>query len=250
MGKRVIAAAQSISVAGDIEANVQRHLIFMHAAIERSANILLFPELSLTGYERDLAQQLAINLSDPRLQPMHQLARDSGMITVVGAPVRLVGVEDVLIGALVLGGPEIVLYSKQHLHPGEDEVFSPGQGGASVVSEHDNIVLAVCADFSHASHARAAANVGATIYAASVLITEGGYLADSALLARYALEHQMVVLMANHGGPTGGWGSAGRSALWAADGTLVEAIEGPGNKLLVSTYDSGTWITELIAMQV
>lgn len=249
MAKRVIAAAQSVSAAGDIEANVQRHLAFMRVAIEQGVGFLVFPELSLTGYERALARQLAIEPSDGRLLPLQELARDSGMMTVVGAPIRLSGRDEVLIGALVLGGAEIALYSKQHLHPGEDEVFSPGEGGTTLFTADDHIALAVCADFSHASHAQAAAQSGATVYAASVLITEGGYLADSALLAGYAAEHKMTVLMANHGGPTGGWGSAGCSALWDTNGTLAGRTEGVGDMLLVATWTSGAWVTETIVVE-
>jgi len=250
VGKRVIAAAQCISVAGDIEANIQRHLAFMRTAIGNGVGFLLFPELSLTGYERDLARQLAIDPMDARLQPLHELARDSGMITVVGAPIRLPGRDQVFIAALVLGGAEVAVYTKQHLHPGEDVVFSPGEGGAGVRIADDHIALAVCADFSHTSHAKAAAQVGATAYATSVLITDGGYRADTALLAGYAAEHRMAVLMANHGGPTGGWGSAGRSALWSEEGALVGAVEGLGDVLLVGKRDYGSWVTETILVSV
>jgi predicted amidohydrolase len=250
VGTRVIAAAQSISMGGDIEANIQRHLAFMRAAIGKGVRFLLFPELSLTGYERALAERLAIDPADTRLQSLHELARASGMVTVVGAPIRLADRPDLFIAALVLGGAEVAVYTKRHLHPGEDEVFRTGDGGARVRIATDYIALAVCADFSHASHATAAAQSGATVYAASVLITEGGYGADTELLAGYAGEHRMAVLMANHGGPTGGWKSAGRSAFWSEEGTLVGEIDGAGDALLVAMGDAEGWVTETILMSV
>lgn len=49
------AAAQSISIAGDVRANLVRHQHFMQAAAEQGVQLLVFPELSLTGYERGLA---------------------------------------------------------------------------------------------------------------------------------------------------------------------------------------------------
>jgi predicted amidohydrolase len=52
---------------------------------------------------------------------------------------------------------------------------------------------------------------------------------DSAILQGYAQKHSMAVLMANHAGLTGGWQSAGRSAVWSEDGTLVAAAPGPVN---------------------
>lgn len=99
MGERIIAAAQSISIAGDIAANIQRHLCFMQAAMAHRVEFLLFPELSLTGYECARARELAIDPVDARLQPLRDLAHHSGMITVVGASVRLPDSDEVLIAA-------------------------------------------------------------------------------------------------------------------------------------------------------
>lgn len=227
MEKRMIAAAQSISMAGDIAANIQRHLRFMQEAVEHRVEFLLFPELSLTGYERAQARELAINPEDARLQPLRDLARDSGMITVIGAPVRLPGSDEVLIGALVFGVEGAVgVYTKQYLHGGEELVFSPGRGGAGVRIDADHIELAVCADFAQAMHARQAAQSG------------------------YAAEYHMAVLMANHGGATGGLESAGRSAFWSEEGTLIGATEGPGDLLLMASRDSQGWSTKTVSVFV
>lgn len=54
-----IAAAQSISVAGDLPGNIARHLDFMASAAEQGVQLLVFPELSLTGYEPERAFDLA-----------------------------------------------------------------------------------------------------------------------------------------------------------------------------------------------
>lgn len=234
-----VAAAQSISIAGDVHANIARHQRFIMAAAEQGVQVLVFPELSLSGYERGLAAQLAIAPDAALLQPLRDLTREVGVTAVVGMPIRLSDDSPVLIGALVLAADgSLAVYSKQHLHPGEEVAFAPGSGGAPLTLGDDTLALAVCADFCHASHAAAAAEVGASIYAAGVLITEGGYAADSALLQGYAREHGMLVLMANHGGATGGWESAGRSAIWAADGRLLAAAPGVGDALVIARRPS------------
>jgi predicted amidohydrolase len=51
-------------------------------------------------------------------------------------------------------------------------------------------------------------------------------------LSAVALEHEMTVLMANCLGPCGGNRCVGRSAVWRADGTLAEEIEGDDAALL------------------
>ncbi|MHC8386832.1 carbon-nitrogen hydrolase family protein [Pseudomonas sp. MDT2-39-1] len=242
-----IAAAQSISIAGDLAANIAWHQRFMQVAAEQGVQLLVFPELSLTGYERGLAAELAIDPNDEVLRPLRDFARELGVTSVVGMPIRLSDDSPVLIGALVLGADgSLGVYSKQHLHPGEEVAFAPGTGGSTLKIGTETIALAVCADFSHASHAAAAAEQRADLYAAGVLITEDGYAPDTALLQGYACTHSMAVLMANHGGVTGGWESAGRSAIWAADGSLISAAPGTGKLLVVARRDADGWNGQIV----
>lgn len=243
-----LAAAQTLSIAGDVPANIQRHLAFMRAAAEHGVQLLVFPELSLTGYEPALAAELAIAPEDAVLSPLREMARELRLTAVVGMPIRLAPEVGVLIGALVLGADgSLAVYTKQHLHPGEEAAFIAGQGGEALEWGDDRIALAVCADFSHSSHPRNAAESGANIYAASVLISEGGYAADTALLQAYAAEHRMIVLMANHGGPTGGWTCAGQSAIWDANG-LIAAASGIGEALVIAHREGGRWTGRQVAI--
>lgn len=244
-----LAAAQTFSIPGDVAANIQRHLVMMQAAAEHGVQWLVFPELSLTGYEPFLAADLAIAPESDVLAPLREMARELRLTAVVGMPVRLAPQAGVLIGALVLGADgSIGVYTKQHLHSGEELAFTAGQGGEILDWESERIALAVCADFSHASHPRLAAASGATVYAAGVLVSEGGYAADSALLQGYASEHGMLVLMANHGGPSGGWTCAGRSAVWTADGNLLAAAPGVGEALVIARREGGLWTGQVVAL--
>ena len=81
-----------------------------------------------------------------------------------------------------------------------------------------------------------------------MLISEGGYATDSALLQGYAAEHGLVVLMANHGGPSGGWACAGRSAIWGADGQVLAAAPGVGDALVIARRDGGRWTGQAVAL--
>ncbi|UVK90810.1 carbon-nitrogen hydrolase family protein [Pseudomonas sp. B21-051] len=242
MATFTIAAAQSFSVAGDLAANIARHLRFMAVAAEQGVELLVFPELSLTGYEGQMAADLAIDPQDAVLQPLRDCARELVLTAVVGMPIRHKDSSKVLIGALTLGRDgSLEVYSKQHLHSGEELFYAPGAGGSSLRIGGDTVALAVCADFSRASHAAAAAEFGADLYAAGVLIGEKGYGVDSAILQGYAQNHSMAVLMANHAGLTGGWQSAGRSAVWSESGSLVVAAQGSGEVLVIARRDAGEW---------
>lgn len=57
-----IALAQINPVLGDFEKNIKKHIQFIDKAIKKNADMVVFPELSLTGYSvKDLNFDLAIN---------------------------------------------------------------------------------------------------------------------------------------------------------------------------------------------
>ncbi|SFC70118.1 Carbon-nitrogen hydrolase [Zunongwangia mangrovi] len=61
-----IALAQLKSESGKVEVNIQKHLNFITKAAKAKANIVVFPELSLTNYEPRLAKELAFEKNDAR----------------------------------------------------------------------------------------------------------------------------------------------------------------------------------------
>ena len=83
-----IAAAQSGSIKGDIAANVRRHAEFARIAAEHQCNVVVFPELSLTGYEPTIAAETATGADDSVLLPLQELANDSGIMMIAGCPIR------------------------------------------------------------------------------------------------------------------------------------------------------------------
>ncbi|QVI77465.1 carbon-nitrogen hydrolase family protein [Pseudomonas syringae] len=244
----ILAAAQFCSARGDIEHNLSGHLAFMQQASELGASYLLFPELSLTGYEPELARELALLPDDARLAPLVALAKKLRLTTTLGMPLR--GPNDsVLIGALTFtAGGDVIAYAKQYLHPGEDAVFTAGNQDCFLLVDQHRIGLCVCADFAHAEHAQRMAQGGSWVYAASVLISPGGYEYDAGLLSGHAGRHSLPVLMANHGGPTGGWQSAGRSGLWDEAGRWVGGMEGGGGGLVVATRQREGWQVKAVTV--
>lgn len=183
MSSPVLVAAQCAVQAGDLVANLALHLDFMRRAGELGARLIIFPELSLSGYEPALAGALAQPAGSPLLEPLCSLAMTAGMTAVVGLPLRVPGRDKPQIAACILHPDgSRTIYTKQHLHAGEEQFFNAGQGGELLLVEGTSVALSVCADFAHAEHPAEAAERGAQVYAASVLIGEGGYPHDSSLL--------------------------------------------------------------------
>ena len=57
-----IAVAQTNCVLGDLQKNIDRHIKFCNEAIKNKADMIVFPELSLTGYAlKDLNYVISLN---------------------------------------------------------------------------------------------------------------------------------------------------------------------------------------------
>jgi len=250
---RSIAAAQTVPTRGDVEANVESHIRLVHAAAAERAHLLVFPELSLTGYELELARELAFSERDPRLDRLVALASSVGMTLIVGAPVRIG--PRLHIGAFMLSPDGSVgLYTKQHLGvfsidaspngvvpPPEATVFESGDRNPLIRVDGQSAAVAVCADTGRPSHPDTAAQRGAKVYLASMFFTPADRENETAKLGAYALRHSMVVVMANFGGPTGGLSSGGGSAIWSDRGELLIQLEGAGAGVAVAVEGEAGW---------
>ncbi len=82
-----IAVAQIDSRVGDIEKNIAHHIVFVKKAIAQKANIIVFPELSLTGYSvKDLNWDLALRAEPNKL--FAELLKLSKQITIIAGGVE------------------------------------------------------------------------------------------------------------------------------------------------------------------
>jgi predicted amidohydrolase len=233
MAELIVAVAQTIPSPNDLARSVDDHVRLAVRAAELGAGVVLFPELSLTGYRRDLTAADALAPADDRLRPLHAVADTRDLLVIAGAPV--LSPRGLHIGALCFTPHRAAAVSlKRFLHDGEERAFTPGQSGPPLPVAGQVVCVAICADITHPEHARDAADQGATIYAASCFLTPAGYAADTTLLERYACEHGMAVLMANYGAPSGEWPSAGRSAIWSRDGALLACGPADGEAVVVA----------------
>jgi predicted amidohydrolase len=250
---RALATAQTVPVRGDVEANVAQHLRLARIAAAEQAEAVVFPELSLTGYELDLARRLAFSEHDPRLAPLIEMAASASMTLVVGAPVELEG--RLYLGAFILGPDRSIgVYTKRYLGafapsdspdgivpPAEATVFHPGERSPLVPLGGGAAAVAICADTGRPSHPKEAAERGASAYLASMFVIPSDYERDAASLRTYAGRHAMAVVLANFGGPSGGLAAAGRSAIWSETGALLAALGPSGSGVVVAREEGAGW---------
>ena len=63
-----VALAQIAPALGQLDTNLARHHELIDEARSQKADLIVFPELGLTGYQlQDLAAEVSIRLDDPRL---------------------------------------------------------------------------------------------------------------------------------------------------------------------------------------
>ena len=242
----VIAAVQNASLARDLAGNVEHHVGQARQAITAGAHLVVFPELSLTGYELIFGSEHPVALDDERLAPLRALASAHHVVIVAGAPVS--GTTAPQIGALVFGADgEIGVYAKHHLHPGEDAFFHPGTASIPLTVADANVSLAICADIDHDEHAAQARDAGADLYAAGVLMSASGLGDCLDRMTRYARNHRMAVLMANHAVPTGGWTPACTSTIWAPDGSIVASARS-GEAIVIARRRGADWSGEVLTV--
>ncbi len=248
-----LAVAQTCPRSGDIDANTEEHIRLAEVAAEQGARLVLFPELSLTGYELELAPALSYSEDDRRLSSLIDTAASHSITLVVGAPVRIA--TRLHIGAFIVHPDRtIALYTKQRLGafspadaidgtvpPPESSVFEPGDRDPLIRFDTGTAAVAVCADIGHAAHPRAAAERGAGVYLASMFVIPADLENDLAKLQSYAVQHSMVVALANFGAPTGGLPAAGHSSIWSATGELLVQLDAAGAGVGVAIEDSSGW---------
>ena len=218
----VIAVVQPQSVSYDVAANAVTHAAAVRFA---GARVVVFPELSLTGYELDAP---AITAEDPRLTPIIEACAETGSLALVGAPVQgEAGQSHIGIITVEESGARVA-YRKLWLGAVEAERFTPGSYPTVLQVDGWRLGLAICKDTGIRQHASDTAALGIDVYVAGVLEFAEEVAIIEERARRIAAEHRVWVAVASFAGSTGGGYSqaAGCSAIWSADGVVI-AQAGP-----------------------
>ncbi|MBX7267134.1 carbon-nitrogen hydrolase family protein [Micromonospora sp. Llam7] len=208
-----LAVAQPLCLAYDVAANVAAHASLVRAA---AARVVVFPELSLTGYELDAAP---VDPSDPRLAPLVDACAEVGALALAGAPVA----GEHIATLAVDGAGARVAYRKMWLGAVEARRFTPGPAPAVLEVDGWRLGLAICKDTGVAEHAARTCALGVDGYLASIVDSAAEAAVPDERAFRISTTHRVVVAVASFAGSTGGGYSeaAGRSAVWAPDGSVL-----------------------------
>ncbi|WKL50197.1 carbon-nitrogen hydrolase family protein [Flavobacterium pectinovorum] len=242
----ILAAAQTKPTRGNIDANLLDHYQFIELAVQNGAQLIAFPEMSITDYERENALELAFKKDDSRLNHLKKLAIENKIIIIAGAPVQIES--QLFIGEFVISPDNsVAVYTKQFLHEGEDEFFqSSFDYNPMITIENKNISFAICADIDNPLHAENACKRETDIYIASIFFTPNGIPNAYRDLQSYAEKHKMNVLMANFSGESWGYPSAGQSAFWNNKGELAGQMNDSDSGLLLVENQNDNWTSKVV----
>jgi predicted amidohydrolase len=242
----ILASAQTNPKHDNINANLNDHCLLIELAAKNGAALIVFPEMSITGYEREKAQNFVFDVLDPRLNTLLKLAVDNKIIVIAGAPVQIK--DDIYIGSFVIKPDNsISIYTKQFLHDGEAQYFkSSFDYNPNIQLADEKITLAICADINHEVHAENASKKNTAIYVASIFYTSNGIPEAHSTLSNYANKYKMNVLMSNFCGSSWSLNAGGQSGFWDKNGKLIASLNDKESGLLIMEKVRDSWTEKTV----
>jgi len=147
-----ISLAQINPILGDIEKNLVKHIEFTEKAIVEGSKVVVFPELSLTGYTlRDLTYEVALEADSDFFKPLKEISKNI----------------DIILGFVEKGEDKITYNSSMYLSNGEIKLvyrkmfppthglfeemrfFGKGNSYKSLVTDYGKVAVIICRDFFH-----------------------------------------------------------------------------------------------------
>jgi predicted amidohydrolase len=245
-----IALAQISPKLGDLDQNFQMHVEYLQKAKTKNVDLLIFPELSLTGYTlKDMAEEIAI---DPRTDPLFK--KLVGMSNEISFVVGFV--EEKEIGSIYNSAAFLSKGKVSHIHRKiylptygmfeELKFFGQGKNFSTFSTPFGKVGMLICYDFLHVSSNYLLFLGGAEIIIAlsaapgrGVLDDEGYSSARMWELMGEAASHffQSFVIYCNRVGFEDGKSFAGGSFIYNPGGRLIARSPYVDEDFLVKDID-------------
>ncbi|MFD1158806.1 carbon-nitrogen hydrolase family protein [Roseovarius aestuarii] len=225
-------AVFQMSATADPDTNPDRIEDAMRRARAAGADVVVVPELALSGYGRgDALRNLAQPSDGAWVQRMKQAAIRIGIDLVAGFPER--NGEEVFISAMAVKANPVAsvhIYRKTFLYGDyEKEIFQPHTPSVATIEMRGvSTGFLICYDVEFPENTRRLAQAGADLVIVPTALptgTDGRHIASRVIPVR-AFENQIFLAYANHAGSDGRFHYQGLSSIAAPDGSvLVKAGE-------------------------
>jgi NAD+ synthase (glutamine-hydrolysing) len=158
--KVTVGLAQMYPKIGDVQANLKTHLDYIGKAQAAGVDLLIFPELSLTGYNlQDLVYEVKMRASDdnPVFRQLLEASADTGMDMMVGFVDTDERARYYIAAAYLSGGKVLHVHHKVYLPTytmfDEGRYFAWGEHIRAFDTRFGRVGMLICEDFWHVSPA-------------------------------------------------------------------------------------------------
>jgi len=236
-----LALLQFAPVLGELTPNLRRVLDGARAAAAAGAELLIAPEMCLTGWtlrDERLRARLAAQTADVAVPALADAARSNGITVVAGGPLPVssgTGISNCAI-ALAPDGHRAV-HRKLHLFGPEAQWWVPGQQVEVVAAAGTVIGPLICYDGEFCEVPRLLRLAGAHVLAVATTNMTPYERDQDLIFAARALENECVVAVCNRVGTEGDWHYFGRSLIADPRGNVV-AQAGTAEELLLAEVDA------------
>jgi predicted amidohydrolase len=244
-----VGLAQIDCVLGDIEQNLNHMREFVRRAHKYSVDLLVFPELCVSGYSlAQISEEVSLAPDDPRLESL--LAEANDMSLVFGFH-EDGGLRTYNSAAYYEAGRLVHVHRKLYLPTygafEERKHFSPGQSMRAFSSTLGTMAIMVCNDAWQPVLPFLAVQDGAQILLIPTNSAEGRFpgVFDNVdyywhtITRFYARMFESVVVFVNRVGVEGAFEFWGRSHVVDAAGEVMAETRAPGEDLVIADVDLG-----------
>lgn len=237
-----LALVQMQPILGDLATNLEIVLERTEAAAQQGAQLVLFPELALTGYNQDLLGEQLVRLAlGPQDEPLIKLGQAAARyhIHLVVGYIEKRAIPGVVYNSIAIFGPDgslLRIYAKSHLFSGEHLHYRPGAEIRALSVEQGTFGPMICMDIGYPEVGRLLALQGAELfYAPSNWILEDQDLWPVHLQAR-ALDNLAFMVGVNRVGTEGNLCFIGQSMVVNPRGHILARLD-EHEGMLVTTID-------------
>ena len=236
LNENIIAIAQIETSRNQTKINLEKHIDFIIKAASHHAKIIIFPEMSLTGYETKNAKKLSLKINDPYIQEIISTCKEYQISSMIGLPLMENNI--LYIATLLIHkSGKIDIYYKQNLHSEENDYFKPRNDIDNFTIENINISLSICYDIEFKNHIKKAYENKSKFYFSSIFYTENGIKDLKEKVKNYSTIYPMNYVVSNYVNEVWTEKAAGNSFFVNKNGTIIELDNKSENILFIKTNE-------------
>lgn len=232
-----VSVAQIACTLGDPEANMRKVRDFVSRAKDRDSKLVVFPEMTDTGYSMPVIEKHATSWSEGAVPELKKIAKEFSVAIICGVSERA---ENAIYNSQVMvdaSGEIVTKYRKSHLFTlapiEEDKCFLPGAELVSAPFAGFHLGLTICYDLRFPELYRSLAiekNVNVFINSSAWPFPRLEHLRT--LASARAIENQSYMLLSNRVGRDEGAPFCGSSAIIDPSGVIVAAASADREELI------------------